>query len=142
MTHLITCHVCFSRRQSFDRRRTRERGACHDVRRPPLPTTTAPPRPVSRASAGRGPGAVGRGGLRRGARGLAVTGHRRHEPVDHATHQVLRGRHVHVGPALPVAVGPAAERAAERVRGRGGRRVAGRLHVPARRRSRKPGTTR
>jgi len=97
---------------------------------------------VSGVSSGRGRGAVGRVGLRHGARDLPLSGHRGHEPVDHAAHQVVRGRHVHVGPTLPVVVGPTAERAAERVHGGGSSRDARRLLVPARRRRREIRTTR
>jgi len=57
--------------------------------------------------------------------GRRVDGDRRHESVDHATHQIVRGRHVHIRPALPVDVGQRRQRAEERVRGRGGEHCAG-----------------
>lgn len=90
--------------------------------------------------AGRSVRAVRRG---RRARRSAVAGHRRrNDPVEHAAHQVVRGRHVHAGPALPVDVGPRGQRHEERVRGTGGRHGARRLRVPARRRRGEIGTTR
>lgn len=79
----------------------------------------------------------------RHAHRLAVAGHRRrNDPVEHAAHQVVRGRHVHAGPALPVDVGPRGQRHEERVRGTGSRHGARRLHVHARQRCWDIGTTR
>lgn len=82
--------------------------------------------------------------VRRGHRaaGAADTVVRPDEPVEHAAHQVVRGRHVHIGPTLPMAVGQAAQRPDERVRGPGRGHDAAGLHVPARQRRREIGRTR